>query len=402
MLRALSCPEVWQDYLEYKRQGGHLSREEMEALEQFVQQRAYLPTAKAIQNGESFAPPRKSLISKMSTGKKRIVYTYAEDENRVLKLLTHLLQRKYDHLFAHNLYSFRPGRGVRDAVMALIRTPRIRQMWSYKVDISNYFNSVPVQRLLPLMKAALTDEPGVYRFLESLLTNPLVNENGKLLPEEKGIMAGTPISTFLANLYLAHMDHHFAAAGVLYARYSDDIIIFAATEEGLEEHIARIHGYLWDAGLTINPAKEERTAPGQMWTFLGICYRNGIIDVAPKSVEKLKAKMRRKARALMRWKARKGVAGEQAAKAFVRVFNRKLFENPIEHELTWVRWYFPLINTDQSLKIIDAYSQNCIRYLATGKHTKAAYNFRYEQMKRLGYISLVNRYYKQESQEDEA
>ena len=39
-------------------------------------------------------------------------------------------------------------------------------------------------------------------------------------------MAGTPISTFLANLHLAHMDHYFADAGILYARYSDDIILF--------------------------------------------------------------------------------------------------------------------------------------------------------------------------------
>lgn len=66
--------------------------------------------------------------------------------------------------------------------------------------------------------------------------------------------------------------------------------------------------------------------------------------------------------------------------------------------MTWVRWYFPLINTATSLKTIDAYSQSCIHYLATGKHTKAAYNFRYEQMKELGYISLVNRFYQDKNE----
>jgi hypothetical protein len=65
----------------------------------------------------------------------------------------------------------------------------------------------------------------------------------------------------------------------------------------------------------------------------------------------------------------------------------------MDHELTWARWYFPMITTAESLKIIDQYSQNCIRYLATGKHTKSAYNFRYEDIKKLGYISLVNAYY---------
>lgn len=397
MLHMLSCPSVWQRFVEYKREGGHLSRKDMLALEQFVQECKYLPVAEHIQNGGAFAPPRKSEISKMSSGRKRIVYTYAEAENWVLKLLTHLLQRKYDHLFASNLYSFRPRKGVREAVTRLTHRANIRQMWSYKVDISNYFNSIPVERLLPLLRDTLRDEPGVYLFLESILRNPLVNDHGTLLPEEKGIMAGTPISTFLANLYLAHMDHYFAAQGVLYARYSDDIILFAADEETLEMNIARIHQYLSGAGLTINPAKEARTAPGEMWTFLGICYHDGIVDVAPASVEKLKDKMRRKTRALVRWQARKGATGVHAAKAFVRVFNRKLFENPMEHELTWVRWYFPLINTTQSLKVIDEYSQSCIRYLATGKRTKAQYNFRYEEMKALGYVTLVNHYYKKDT-----
>ena len=389
----LNNQKVWQEFLEYKLASGHLSKADEKALTEFIEGNNFVPVVGKITGGESFDPPKKTAISKMSTGKKRIVYTYAEDENWVLKLLTWLLQRKYDHLFAYNLYSFRPHKGVRDAVKRLTHAPDIRKMWTYKVDISNYFNSVPVERLLPLLRKTLEDEPEICRFLESLLTNPLVNDHGNLIPEEKGIMAGTPISTFLANLYLAHMDHYFADAGVLYARYSDDIIVFGPTEEEREQYTVTILRFLNEAGLSVNPAKEARTAPGEMWTFLGICYRDGVIDVAPISVEKLKAKMRRKARALVRWQARKGTTGINAAKAFIRVFNRKLFENPVEHELTWARWYFPLINTTDSLKEIDEYSQSCIRYLATGKHTKAAYNFRYEDMKALGYLTLVNRYY---------
>ena len=400
MLNLLSSQNVWQEFFEYKLSGGHLNKENEKALSEFIEALSFLPVVEKIAGGEGFAPPKKTAISKMSTGKKRIVYTYAEDENWVLKLLTWLLQRKYDYLFAYNLYSFRPGKGVRDAVKRLTRTRTIRQMWSYKVDISNYFNSVPVERLLPLLQETLEDEPEICRFLESLLTNPLVKDHGTLVPEEKGIMAGTPISTFLANLYLAHMDHYFAEADVLYARYSDDIIVFGTTEDEREQNAETILGFLREAGLSVNPAKEARTAPGEMWTFLGISYRDGIIDIAPVSVEKLKAKMRRKARALVRWQARKGTTGENAAKAFIRVFNRKLFENTVEHELTWARWYFPLVNTVDSLKVIDEYSQSCIRYLATGKHTKAQYNFRYEQMKELGYVSLVNRYYKLVKEED--
>ena len=387
----------WLDYYEYKVAGGNLAKADQKALLDFIEAEGYLAPVANIRSGVGFPAPRKSCISKMHTGKKRIVYTYPDDENRVLKLLTYLLQRKYDYLFADNLYSFRPKRGVRQAVCKMTHTPGVRHMWSYKVDISNYFNSANVDRMIALLRRTLTDEPETLAFLESLLTNPLVNDHGKLIPEEKGIMAGPPISTFLANLYLAHLDYAFAGSKDLYARYSDDIIVFDATEADLERDIAFIRDALTATGLTVNPAKEQRTAPGEMWTFLGICYRDGVVDVAPASVEKLKAKMRRKTRALMRWKDKKGVANICAAKAFVRVFHKKLFENPVAHELTWTRWYFPLINTAESLHEIDAYAQQCVRYLATGKHTKAAYNFRYDDIKALGYTSLVNAYYKEKT-----
>ena len=393
LIAHLSDPGAWQEYFEYKRACGRLMNWEEKELSDFISQRKYLPVVENIRNGGTFSPPKKSAISKMNSTKKRIVYTYPPAENQVLKLMTYLLLRQYDHCFSDNLYSFRAGRTPKDAIRRLTGHPEIRRMWSYKVDISNYFNSIPVNRLLPLLEQTLPEDPALYRFIASLLTNPLVTDSGKLVSEEKGIMAGTPISTFLANLYLSELDAHFAEAGILYARYSDDIIVFSPIQEELEQQVAFIAQYLSIAGLSVNPSKEERTAPGEPWVFLGFSYHQGTVDIAPASVQKIKAKMRRKARALARWRDRKKAPGKNAAKAFIRAFNRKLFEGVPEHDLTWARWYFPVITTDESLKIIDEYAQSCIRTLATGAHTKAAYNFRYEDMKKLGYITLVNRYY---------
>lgn len=393
ILSSLQDKMQWQRFYRHKTENDNLPAKETAALESFIEGEHYRPLAAKIAEGTPFAPPRRAAISKMHSEKKRIVYIYSPEENTVLKFLTYLLQRKYDHLFAPCLYSFRPGIGVRHAIGRLMSAKGIQKMWSYKVDISDYFNSIPIDRLLPILHEALADEPALFRFLANTLKDPLVNDGGKIVEDSKGIMAGTPVSTFLANLYLSSLDWDFSRENRLYARYSDDIIIFAPTQAQLEQDIMRIHAALRDAGLSINPKKEQRTAPGERWVYLGFSCQNGRIDVAPASIQKLKGKMRRKARALMRWKDRKRATGVNAAKAFIRVFNRKLFENPIDHELTWTRWYFPLINTTESLHTIDLYCQSCIRYLATGKHTKAAYNFRYEDMKALGYVSLVGRYY---------
>ena len=103
--------------------------------------------------------------------------------------------------------------------------------------------------------------------------------------------------------------------------------------------------------------------------------------------------MRRKSRALVRWKNKKGADGVRAAKAFVKTFNKKLYDNPINDELTWTRWYFPLINTVETLNNIDRYEQDCIRYIATEKRTKGRFDFTYDDMKRIGYKCLVHEYY---------
>ena len=134
-------------------------------------------------------------------------------------------------------------------------------------------------------------------------------------------------------------------------------------------------------------------APGEGWTFLGFCCKKDAVDIAKASVDKLKGKMRRKMRALMRWQKRNGLSGDRAARAFIRVFNKKLLESPDDNELSWAKWYFPTINTDQSLHLIDSYAQECLRYLISGTRSKARFNVRYEDLKALGYRSLVHEYY---------
>jgi hypothetical protein len=43
--------------------------------------------------------------------------------------------------------------------------------------------------------------------------------------------------------------------------------------------------------------------------------------------------------------------------------------------------------------VIDLYAQDLLRYLISDTHTKSRYNVRYEDLKELGYKSLVNEYY---------
>ena len=392
LLDMLSDEKCWEKFYKYKC-SLTCKKSFTNDLRSFIDSKKYLSVYENIKNGERFPLPEKSVISKTDSNKKRIVYSYSDDENTVLKLLTHLLLRKYDYLFSKALYSFRPAKTAKDAIKQITASESIKNMYSYKADISNYFNSIPIEKLLPKLKAIISGDDELYSFLSKLLTEKQVIEQGKTIVEDKGIMAGTPLSAFYANLYLNELDHHFEKEGIIYARYSDDIIVFDDSAEKVKKHSQYIKDHLHSLGLTINNDKECFCKPKDGWSFLGFSYLKGTIDISDVTVRKLKMKMRRKARALSRWKKRNDISGEKTAKAFIRIFNRKLFEGGKDNELTWALWFFPVINSDVRLKELDHYAQEQIRFLISGTRRKSRFNIRYDDIKKLGYKSLVHEYY---------
>ncbi len=393
ILQRLGEKSQWLSFYEYKAAGGHLSKEEQEDLKLFIEQEAYLPVVEKMWKQEPFPIPNMIILNKKNSAKKRVVFTYPREENYILKLLAYLLA-EYDECMAPNLYSFRKNRSVKTAIWELSTTRNVDEMFSYKMDIHDYFNSVEIEILLPKLRDILKKEEELYLFLEELLRNPFVQKGKEIVAVKKGIMAGVPIASFLANLYLKKMDFLFAERGMLYARYSDDIITFAKTKEELEVQKRLILSTLESHGLSVNPDKCRQTNPGEAWEYLGFSYCSGVVDISDIAIQKIKQKLKRKARAIFRWKEKNQKRDEYAVRAYIKFLNRKFFDNPVQNEITWCRWYFPIIHTDKSLREIDQYAQSCIRYIVTGKYTKANYNLRYEKMKELGYRSLVNEYYK--------
>ena len=398
ILSELAKREIWEDFYEHK-SSGIFAPAKAKELREFIDKDEYVDVCREIadvlEHKASFPLPRRAIISKMSTQKKRTVYIYPRKETLTLKLLTYLVLRKYDHIFSDNLYSFRPDRSAHTAIRSVVRSMSHfgNGFYSYKVDISDYFNSIDISMLLPETEKILSDDPLLYEFLSSLLKESEFMSAGERMTGNKGIMAGTPIACFYANIFLMDLDRYFEVLGIPYARYSDDIVVLAKTEEELSEYESYIREYLLSRGLKVNPDKESRTAPGEMLVFLGFITDGITIDIAPKTVDKLKHKMRRKARALVRWAARNDIEPANAAKAFIRIFNRKLLEVSDDHDLTWSRWFFSVINTDRSLHIIDSYAQDTIRYIASSSRKRSRYNIRYEDLKRWGYRSLVAEYY---------
>ena len=385
--------KAWEELLARRLLKGFYTWRGFEEADSFVAERKYLPVAQRIAQSESLGIPVKKTVNKVGTNKKRVVYTFGSDEMRALSLISFLLYR-YDSHFAPNCYAFRQGLRPQDAIRSVNKALEHQPMWAYKLDIHDYFNSISIELLLPMLAEIFADDPPLYRFFEQMLTDDHVLYNGKVIEEKHGIMAGTPTSPFLANVFLSAVDHHFNKVGVVYARYSDDIILFAPDRDTLEQHKATLLGFLEQYQLVVNPDKERVYTPEEPFEFLGFRCHGNKVGISTVTVKKMKGKISRRARALMRWRKRKGISAEKAMKAMIDHYNRKFFDDNDPDDLTWSRWYFPVINQTDGLKEIDQYLQQNIRFLSTGRHSKANYRVDYDTLKLLGYRSLVNEFYK--------
>lgn len=385
--------KLWKEYLAYKVEKGNLKKYQIEDLEKYIEEEEYVPIVEKIKETGRLSDPFLLEINKSGTTRKRIVYTFPREEKYVLKFMAYLL-RKYDDIFAKNLYSFRSRSGVKKAIGQVKGKIKVGTTYAYKVDIHDYFNSVNQDDILAMFEKTLPEENRLYEFLRTMLRNPYAMKEGECITVEKGIMAGMPIAGFLANLYLNEMDYYFAQRNIPYIRYSDDIIVFSEEEEKIQEYEGVIKRFLAEKKLCVNEKKEHHFMPGDHIEFLGFEFSENCIDISKMSMQKLKGKMRRKARSLYRWKIRTGADSERTARAYIRFLNRKFYQNPIRNEITWARWYFPVITTSERLKEMDDYAVECIRYLYTGRHGKQNYNLRYDQIRKMGFQGLVNSYWK--------
>ena len=388
--------EEWQSFLNSKKSSKSLSISEEKELVKFIDNKRYEYYYDLIKDNNFPSDfPYKKIINKSGTDKKRIVYSFSNEENIVLKFIAFNLYQ-FDYYFNNNCYAFRRNYGVKDAIRKFKGNEEYAKKYCFKVDISNYFNSIDIDILLKKLVFVREQDEELFRLFEKILREDRVYENGNIVSDSHGAMAGMPCSPFFANVYLSDVDKYFEEYGVEYFRYSDDVLIFADEKEDIEKIRDIFSIKVKENKLELNERKVSLYKPYESFEFLGFSYNNGIIDISDNTKRKLKAKIKRKANALRRWQRKKNLSSDKAAIGFIKAMNCKFYGGNNEdnqEDFTWCRWFFPNIMIDTSLIEIDKYMQEYIRYIITGRHYKGNYRITYEQMKEWGYRSLVHEYY---------
>lgn len=384
----LTNQSAWREFLEYKTDRSRLNKSELKRLENFVEEGRF----GRFVGGLDIGIPEKKTISKMGSAKKRVVYSFGEEETWALKLIAFLLYR-YDGRLADNCYSFRRSMTAGSAIEKITAMPDLDSKYVLKIDIHNYFNSIDPEILIGMLRDVIDDDPELLDFLSGMLRTGKCVSDGFVIEERMGAMAGVPTASFFANVYLMDLDSMFEASGIPYFRYSDDIIVFCDDSASVDTCFTAIRDHIESRGLTFNMDKYSVSGPGEPWEFLGFSYRDGVIDISRATIEKMKGKIRRRARSLYRWRMAKGAGFARAASAMIRSFDRMFYDLTGSKEFTWTRYYFPVITTADGLHEIDEYMMMYLRYLSSGRHYKGNYRVRYEELRRLGYTPLVAEYY---------
>ncbi len=186
ILHTCASEEGWQDFLNYKIEKQHLPKAEEEQIRQFIGRKAYLPLCRAWQEGRFPSElPIKRIVNKEGTEKKRVVYSFEGDEGIFLKFIAFCLYR-YDDLFCSNCYAFRRGIGAGSAVMRLRMDKRVAESYCLKVDVSNYFNSIKVEKLLSKLVFLKEEDFFLYQLFEKMLLEERVRSGDRILLSKRG------------------------------------------------------------------------------------------------------------------------------------------------------------------------------------------------------------------------
>jgi RNA-directed DNA polymerase len=240
-------------------------------------------------------PVRRAWIPKPGSQEKRPLGIPAVRDRIVQGALRHVLEPIFETEFAEQSYGFRPGRGAKDALRRVDTLLKAGHVWVVDADLKSYFDTIPHDRLLALVRARVADGR-VLALVERFLRAGVLEESRGWQPTECGTPQGGVISPLLANLYLDPLDHQMAAAGWKMVRYADDFVILCHTEAEAQAALAAVRAWVSEAGLTLHPEKTRVVDATQRggFDFLGYHFERGMKWPRAKSLGRLKDRVRAK------------------------------------------------------------------------------------------------------------
>ncbi len=187
----------------------------------------------------------------------------------VQRAVVEVLQPLLNPLFDSRSFGYRPKKGPLRALATAghLYKSGTRGVW-VSVDIKNAFPSVPVARLLGVLRHYLPDDE-LLDFLETV-TEP---------DTRPGLRQGSPLSPLLLNTYLHHvLDRKWRVLHqkIPLLRFADDILLLCKTEQQAGDAYTSLAKLLAEVGFALKESVEDaikRVAKGESVKWMGYGIR---------------------------------------------------------------------------------------------------------------------------------
>ncbi len=150
-------------------------------------------------------PVKRVWIPKPGSAEKRPLGIPTVSDRVVQTALRMVIEPIFEREFAPQSYGFRPGRGCKDALRRVEELLQSGHVHVVDVDIKGYFDTIPHDRLMKLVRERIADGR-VLGLIEAFLKHRSDGRHEVLAGRKEGTPQGGVISPLLANIYLNPLD----------------------------------------------------------------------------------------------------------------------------------------------------------------------------------------------------
>ena len=209
----------------------------------------------------------------------------------VQRAVVHVIDPILDHQFHERSFGFRHGRGAHDALRIVEQKLQDGYVYVVDADLKGYFDTIPKDRLLALVKEHISDSR-MLGLIKLFLDQNILEELHEWTPIA-GVPQGAVLSPVLSNLYLNPLDHEMADEGFEMVRYADDFVVLCRSQSEAEAALQLITQWVEQAGLRLHPTKTKIVdSRRESFAFLGYSFRGDHIYPRRESLVKMKARIK--------------------------------------------------------------------------------------------------------------